>query len=56
MRTCGTCTLCCKVMAIAALKKPMNKWCEFCDKGAGCKIYPEPSIRVPDVRLFVAQR
>ena len=40
MRTCGSCTLCCKVMAITALKKPMNKWCEFCDKGAGCKIYP----------------
>lgn len=35
MRTCGSCTLCCKVMAITALKKPMNKWCEFCDKGTG---------------------
>jgi len=39
MRTCGSCTLCCKVMAITALNKPMNKWCEFCDKGAGCKVY-----------------
>ena len=49
MRTCGSCTLCCKVMAITALKKPMNKWCEFCDKGTGCKIYP---TRPSECRTF----
>jgi hypothetical protein len=49
MRTCGSCTLCCKVMAITALNKPMNKWCEFCDKGAGCKIYP---TRPSECRTF----
>ena len=49
MRACGNCTLCCKVMAITALKKPMNKWCEFCDKGTGCKIYP---TRPSECRTF----
>jgi Fe-S-cluster containining protein len=49
MRICGSCTLCCKVMAITALNKPMNKWCEFCDKGVGCKIYP---TRPSECRTF----
>jgi Fe-S-cluster containining protein len=27
----------------------MNKWCEFCDKGTGCKIYP---TRPSECRTF----
>jgi hypothetical protein len=36
-------------MAILALNKPMNKWCEFCDVGGGCKIYP---MRPQECRTF----
>ena len=38
-RSCGDCTLCCKVMGIAALDKPRGKWCSNCDVGMGCRIY-----------------
>ena len=40
-RTCGDCTLCCKVMAIEALAKPANAWCRHCKPGRGCAIYAE---------------
>lgn len=36
---CGTCTLCCKLLAVKELGKPINKWCEFCTPGQGCNIY-----------------
>ena len=49
MRTCGSCSLCCKVMEIKELKKPMNKWCSHCAKGAGCSIYP---TRPTECRMF----
>lgn len=40
MRTCGECTLCCKLMAVAELgPKPVNVWCQHCSPGKGCKIY-----------------
>ncbi|MCP3388751.1 hypothetical protein NLM27_08155 [Bradyrhizobium sp. CCGB12] len=38
-RACGDCTLCCKVMAIEALAKPVNAWCQHCGPGRGCAIY-----------------
>ena len=38
---CGTCTACCKVFAIAELKKPAGKWCDHCAIGVGCKIYEQ---------------
>lgn len=38
-RSCGTCTLCCKVMAITELNKPVGKWCPHCKPGVGCTIY-----------------
>lgn len=40
-RTCGDCTLCCKVMGITELKKPAGTWCEHCAPGVGCKIYKD---------------
>ena len=49
MRTCGSCSLCCKVMEIKELKKPMNKWCSHCAKGGGCSIYP---TRPAECRTF----
>ena len=40
-RTCGECTLCCKLMGVPELKKPSAKWCESCDQGKGCTVYEE---------------
>lgn len=39
-RSCGTCSLCCKLPAIAELNKLPNKWCAHCKPGkGGCGIY-----------------
>ena len=38
-RHCGTCSLCCKLLAVPALEKPTEKWCAHCDVGRGCRIY-----------------
>jgi hypothetical protein len=38
-RECGTCMLCCKVMAIDEIQKPPGAWCPNCARGQGCKIY-----------------
>jgi hypothetical protein len=38
-RSCGTCTLCCKVLAVAELDKPKHKWCTYCHIGRGCGIW-----------------
>lgn len=37
--TCDGCTLCCKLLAIPELKKPLNTICSHCTVGVGCKIY-----------------
>lgn len=52
MRTCGTCSLCCKLPGVytlpeqtPALTKPPNQWCQHCKVGSGCGIYdnrPQP--------------
>jgi hypothetical protein len=38
-RTCGTCSLCCKLIHVEELKKPANQWCPHCLKSGGCGIY-----------------
>jgi hypothetical protein len=38
-KACGDCTLCCKVMAIEELAKPVNSWCPHCKPGRGCLAY-----------------
>lgn len=38
-RTCGSCTLCCRLPDIDELLKPANEWCIHCVDGMGCKIY-----------------
>jgi hypothetical protein len=35
-RTCGTCSLCCKVYAVPELSKPVGRWCTFSVRGGGC--------------------
>lgn len=39
-RSCGTCTLCCRVLEIRALDKPAGILCRH-NTGTGCGIYPE---------------
>jgi hypothetical protein len=48
-RECGDCTLCCKVMAIEALAKPVTTWCPHCRPGRGCLIY---ASRPDECRTF----
>jgi hypothetical protein len=38
-RDCGSCTLCCKLIAIAELEKPPGAWCPHVERGKGCCIY-----------------
>ena len=40
-RSCGTCTLCCKVLTVEELRKPNGQWCPHCIKGRGCAIYSD---------------
>lgn len=40
-KSCGTCTLCCKVMEIPELSKPAGQWCVHCKPGQGCGIHAE---------------
>lgn len=38
-RSCGGCTLCCKIFEIPEIAKPRHVWCGHCDTGKGCKIH-----------------
>jgi hypothetical protein len=49
MRQCGSCTLCCKVLAVAELEKPGGVWCPHCRPGKGCGIY---ETRPQECRTF----
>jgi hypothetical protein len=40
-RSCGDCSLCCKVMEIATLGKPPGSWCWNCKPPHGCAIYAD---------------
>lgn len=49
-RSCGSCSMCCKVLGIPELDKPADKWCQHCDPGNdGCTIYED---RPPVCRTF----
>ena len=48
-RDCGECTLCCKVLGIAALDKPLGRWCPHCALGKGCTVY---ETRPEECRTF----
>ncbi len=51
-RACGACSLCCKLLPIAALDKPHDRWCAHCRPGAGCMIYDS---RPQTCRSFACQ-
>lgn len=38
-RTCGTCTLCCKLFPVPPLGKSAGKWCQHTVQGKGCGIH-----------------
>ena len=38
-KTCGSCSLCCKLLAIDELAKPPGDWCPHVAIGKGCTIY-----------------
>lgn len=55
MRTCGDCTMCCKLLGVRATvfvrqdtltaplepfpAKPKDEWCQYCNIGSGCRVY-----------------
>jgi hypothetical protein len=51
-RACGTCTLCCKVIAVADFDKQPGVWCAHCIRGKGCGIY---ETRPTDCRTFFCE-
>ena len=34
---CGTCTLCCKLVHVHEIEKPIGKWCPHCSLGKGVR-------------------
>jgi hypothetical protein len=40
-RSCGSCTLCCKIMGVPEINKPPGEWCRHCIRGTGCGIYTD---------------
>jgi len=38
-RSCGTCSLCCKVYNLPELQSPAGTWCRHCAPGKGCRIH-----------------
>ena len=38
-RSCGTCTLCCRLPEIEEFGKDADEWCSNCVAGKGCTIY-----------------
>lgn len=48
-RSCNSCTMCCRTMAIRELNKPAFTWCQHCAIGKGCTIYSE---RPPSCMAF----
>lgn len=41
VRSCGPCTLCCKLFEAPELQKPAHVWCGNVKKGAGCGIHAQ---------------
>lgn len=51
-RSCGSCSLCCKVIAVDELQKPAGQWCIHSARGRGCKIH---DVRPPSCRAFFCE-
>ena len=48
-RSCGNCSLCCKLLSIPELEKPEATWCTHCKPGQGCSAYQQ---RPTSCRVF----
>lgn len=48
-KTCGSCTMCCKLVSVPEMKKPIYVWCENCSPKTGCQIYHD---RPPSCHRF----
>jgi hypothetical protein len=51
-RSCGSCTLCCKLFPVPELSKPGGRWCPHIAQGRGCGIH---ETRPPVCRAFWCQ-
>ena len=51
-KACGSCTLCCKVIAVEDFNKPPGVWCVHCVRGKGCGIY---ETRPAECRTFFCE-
>jgi hypothetical protein len=40
-KTCGSCTVCCKLISVKELNKPAGTPCQHCNIGRGCAIYQD---------------
>ena len=40
-RSCGDCTLCCRLLGVPELEKPAGTWCASCEVGCGCGRYDD---------------
>src|SRR5688572_17346362 len=50
-RSCGSCSLCCKLLSVPELKKPGNVWCQHAGQPSrGCAIY---ATRPDGCRRFI---
>ncbi|MDP3174533.1 MAG: YkgJ family cysteine cluster protein [Phenylobacterium sp.] len=38
-RSCGDCSLCCKLLGVEAIDKPAGSWCGHFHRGRGCSVY-----------------
>ncbi len=38
-RSCGSCSMCCKIARIDYFQKPPGQWCPHCNIGKGCGMY-----------------
>lgn len=41
VKSCGTCSLCCKVMAVTEIGKAAGAWCPRFAKGVGCTVHAD---------------
>ena len=48
-KSCGDCSLCCKVMGVGELAKAPGRWCVHYVRGGGCGVYAD---RPPSCRSF----
>jgi hypothetical protein len=51
-RECGSCSLCCKVIGIAALDKPPGRWCPHFARGVGCSIHAQAPAECRGFQCF----